>query len=118
MTRSTATPFHPPIGVSLHGLAHQFDARVVADADQHDRQIAGNAIAPQSRLPAPVADQHAGLRAAQRRGVDDRARQPAVHLGIGLGGVELPQQDLAVRPGQLEDAVGQARVVSIFPSAP
>ena len=109
---------HPPVGVSLHGLADQLDARVVADADQHDRQIAGDAVAPQPRLPAAVADQHAGLRPAQRGGVDDRAGQPAVRLGVGLAGVELPQQDLAVRPGQFEDAVGQARVVSISPSAP
>ncbi len=88
--------------------------RAVADADQHDRQIARDAIAPEPRLSAPVADQHAGFRAAQRGGVDDRARQPAVDLSIRLAGVELPQQDLAVRPGQLEDAVGQARVGVFF----
>ena len=87
---------------------------VVADAHQHDRQIARDAIAPQARLPAAVADQHAGLGPAQRRGIDDRAGQAAVDLRIGFGGVELPQQDLAVRPGQLEDAIGQARVVILL----
>ena len=91
---------------------------VVADPHQHDRQVARDAVAPQPRLPAPVADQDAGLRPAQRRGVDDRAGQSAVDLGIGLGGVELLQQDLAVRPGQLEDAVRQAGIVSTSRSAP
>ena len=50
-------------------------------------------------------------------GVDDRARQPAVELRVGLGGVELPQHHLAVRPRQVEDAVGQMPVLVLLGQA-
>ena len=43
-----------PVGVGLHELAHQFDIGRIADLQQHDRQIAGDGIAPQAGLPAAV----------------------------------------------------------------
>ena len=90
---------------------------VVANPHQHDRQIAGDAVAPQSRLPPPIAAENAGLGPAQRRGINDRAGQTAIDLGIRFGGAELLQQDMAVRPGQVEDAIGQAGIADIFRSA-
>ena len=39
-------PLQAPVGVGLHQLAQQIDIRQVADLQQHDRQIAGDGIAP------------------------------------------------------------------------
>ena len=100
----------PPPGVRLHHLPHEVDAARVADLQQHDRQVARDRIAPQPRLPAPVARSMLGVGAQRRLRVDDRAGQARVELRIGLAGVELAQHHLAVRPGELEHPVGQAPV--------
>jgi hypothetical protein len=49
--------------------------------------------------------------------VDDRTGQPGVKLGVGLSGVELAQDDLTVRPGQFEDAVGEMAVLIFLDQA-
>ena len=41
--------------MGLHELAHQVDVGRVADLQQHDRQIAGDGVAPEAGLPAAVA---------------------------------------------------------------
>ena len=61
-------------------------------------------------MPLPVAAQDARLGPPQGRGVDDRTGQTAIDLRIGFGSAQLLQQDQAVRPGQVEDAVGQTEV--------
>ena len=48
-------PLHPPVGVGLHGLPHQIEPHRVADADEHDRQVSGDSVAPQSRLSPSIA---------------------------------------------------------------
>ena len=40
----------PPVGVRLHELAHQLDIGGIGDLQQHDRQIAGDGVAPQARI--------------------------------------------------------------------
>ena len=54
-------PLQPPVRMRLDELAHQFDVFRRADLQQHDRQIAGDGIAPQARLGAAVFQQHAGI---------------------------------------------------------
>ena len=83
----------------------------VSDLQQHDRQVAGDGVAPQSRLPAPVAQENAGLRAQRRIGEDHGARKARVELRIRLGGIDLPQRHAAVRPREIEDAVRQMPVL-------
>ena len=101
--------------MGLHELAHELACcATIADAQQHDRQVAGDAVAPQSGLPAAVAGDHAAGRAEQRVGVQDAAGEPAVELRVGFGRVELPQHDLALRPGELEHAIGQVAVVVLL----
>ena len=110
-------PLEPPVRVRLHQLADQIDARCLRDLQQHDRQIARDRVTPQPRLAAPVAHQHA-RRAAQRCvRVQHRAREPAVKLRVGLGGIELPQHHLAVGPRQVEYAIGEAAVLILFDQA-
>ncbi len=38
--------FQAPVRVGLHELAHQIDIGRVSDLQQHDRQVAGNGVAP------------------------------------------------------------------------
>ena len=106
-----------PVGVGLDELAHQLDIGQVADAQQHDRQVAGNGVAPQAGLPAPVAHEHAAVGAQRGMGVDDRAGQASVELRVGLAGVDLAQHHLGVGPGQFEDAVGEAPILVFLDQA-
>ncbi len=104
----------PPPGVRLDQLARQLDVVGVADLQQHDRQVARDAVAPQPRLPATVAQQHRVVGAPARLRVDHRAGQARVELRIGLARVELAQHHLRVRPRQLEHAFGQAPVLVLL----
>ena len=61
--------------------------------------------------PRTFLRQNAGIGAAQTAGIDNRTGQPAVELGLGLGGVELLQNHLPMRPGQIEQAIGQMPIV-------
>ena len=103
--------FQTPVGVGLHQLAHQIDIGQVCDLQQHDRQIAGDRVAPQTGLPAMVLHENARVGAQRSIGVNHRAGQVAVQLRVGFGGVDLPQDHLAVGPGQFEDAIRQTPVL-------
>ena len=103
-----------PPGMRLHQLAHQLDVVGAGDLHQHDRQVTRDRVAPQARLAAPVAQQHAGLGAQAGLGIDHRAGQARVELRVGLAGVQLAQHHLRVRPGQLEHAVGEASVLVLL----
>ncbi len=104
-------PLQPPVGVRLNQLAHQFDVGQVADMQQHDGQIAGNGIAPEAGLAAPVLQQDAAVGAQAGMRVENRIRQTAVKLGVDLVRVDLAQQYLGMRPGQLEDTVGETAIL-------
>ena len=51
------------------------------------------------------------LNAALGIGVDDRTGEACMQLRVGLAGVELAQHNLAVRPGQIEDAIGKTAIL-------
>ena len=101
---------HPPPGVGANRLVHQFELVSIADADQHDRQIARDAVPPEPRLAATVAGDHRGARPAEARCVDQRPGQSSEGLCLLLGDRELLQHDRTPRPCQLDDAVGEARI--------
>ena len=82
-------PFQAPVGMGLHQLTHQIHIGRIADLQQHNRQIAGDGVAPQPGLPTPIADQHGGVGAQGGVGVNDRAGQARIQLRIGLTGIEL-----------------------------
>src|SRR2546425_13272291 len=95
----------------LHELPYEIDMSWVCDSKQHDWQIAGDCIAPKSGLVAAIFEEQA-LSSAQRRiGVDHRARKPAIKLCVGLRGVDLSQQYLAVRPGKVEGTFGETWIL-------
>ena len=101
---------HAPVGVRLDELPGDLDIGRVADAEQHERVIAGNAVAPQAALAPPVLAEQRGARPAGGMGVKERAGQAAVELGLALRGLELAERHLAVGPREVEGAVGHAGV--------
>ena len=106
--------FRAPVGVRLDHLLHHLDLLRVGDAQDDERRVAGNAVSPKAALSAAIIEQHAGRGASRGIGVNDRAGETGVELGIGLGEIELAQSHLAMRPGEIEHAVGHARVLIFF----
>ncbi len=108
----------PPIRMRLHYLPNQVDIGRIADLQQHDRQIAGDRVAPQARLAAMVVAQDAALGAQQGIGIEHGAGQAAEELSIGFGRVQLSQHYQTVRPRQIEYAIGQVRVLILVDQRP
>jgi len=91
--------------MGLGKLSHEIDVGLIADAQEHNRKIAGDSVAPQAGLSSPVAGYEAAPGTAVRVGIKDGARKPPIELCIGLCGTELPYDHLAVRPREIEHAV-------------
>ena len=85
MTRSTASRLHPPVFHRLERLAGDVELIDVGDADQDDRQIAGYAQRPQTRLPTAPALDGLRRRAQRGRGVDEVPGQTLVLPGLARG---------------------------------
>ncbi len=106
-------PFHPPIFHRLERLARHVELIDIGDADQEDRQIAGYAQVPQTRLPtAPAFD---GFRrwAQQGRGVNKVSGQMLVLPGLTSIDAEVVQLHLSLRPGERSGALEGADVVML-----
>lgn len=102
--------FQAPVRVRLHQLAHQVQIVRVGDAQQHDRQVAGDGMTPQRRLAAMVVQQHLVVGAQLRVDEQHACGQPLVEHGVFQRGVDLPAGDLALGQRQIEYAVGQTAV--------
>ena len=96
--------------MGLLKLTGQFNVGMIADLQENNGQITGNGIPPQTRLSPMIFDND--LRICPKRfiGKDYRTGQTSVKLGISLSGIDLPQSKLAVRPGQIENTVGQTAI--------
>jgi hypothetical protein len=79
--------------MGLSELSHELDIRLVTDAEEQDRQVAGDSVAPQAGLSAPVAGNEAARGAAARIGKENGPGQPSIQLGVDLGGAELAQNE-------------------------
>ena len=90
---------------------HQINVGCVPNLQQHNRQIAGNRIAPQARLSPAVVAQHRSLGPQRRVGVEDGTGKPPKTLCVSLRGIELPQDYLAVGPCKIKDAVCQMAIL-------
>ena len=104
-------PLQAPIRVRLDQLPYQVDVAGGGNLQQHDRQVAGDRVAPETGLPATVPDQNARGGTQRCIGIDHRAGKAAVELRIGFGGVELLQHHLTVRPCQFEHAIDQTAIL-------
>ncbi len=100
-----------PVGVAADQLPRQFDVRGIRNFQQYDRVIAGDRVSPESRLPALVAHEHAGVGAQRRICVDHGTGKAPVDLRIAGSRVDLTQHHAAVGPGEVEDAVREVPVL-------
>ena len=106
-----------PVGVSLHQLAYQVDIGRVANLQQHNRQIAGNGVAPQAGLPAAFLQEDARVGAKRRIGVDDGIGQACIEVRVGFGRVDLAQDHLIMGPCQFEDAIREPPILVFLDQA-
>ncbi len=74
-----------------HHLLDQMDVGRVADLHQHDRQVTGQALAPQAGLASPVAGQQCSAGAQAGIGVEHRGGHLLEEPGVGQRAVKLVQ---------------------------
>ena len=100
-----------PIGMGLDQLADERDLRCVGHPQQENGQIPGNAVAPKPGLTAAI--RAITLPGARKSaiGIQNASRQPAVKLRFRFGRIDLPQDDLALRPCQFEYAISKMAIV-------
>ncbi|MCY1390258.1 hypothetical protein D9M71_50740 [compost metagenome] len=91
---------HPPVLVGPQQLAEQRQVLVVVDAQQDDRQVAGNRQRPQPRLAAGAAADGFRRGAETHIGIQQRCGQAlVVRRFLGLD-IEIAQLHLGLGPGQ------------------
>jgi len=100
-----------PIRVAGYKLARQIDIRRVCNAQQHDRQIAGNGIGPQTRPALAIPAENARVGAQRSVGVDDRTGKTCVEPRIRFAGLEPAQDRLATRRRHCENAIGNLPIL-------
>ena len=91
-----------PVGVGLQQVAHQVQAGHVAHAQQHDGQVARDAVAPQPRLALAVAPQYAGVRPAGANGEDHGSEDGHQEGSEG----EVLVEELKLTPGDIVADIG------------
>ena len=85
-------------------LRHQdvpYERQVVrlGHADEDDREIAGDAVSPEGRLPQRAPCQNLPFGAQRRVGEEDAGAEPLEELGLLDGDTQVPERDLRVRIG-------------------
>ncbi len=91
---------HPPVFVSLQQLACDRDVVDIVDPQQHDRQVAGNAVAPERRWTGAAATDCCRRRPQRRVGEQHVPRQALEQAGLGCRDAQVPQLHLRLGPGQ------------------
>jgi len=96
----------------LKELLRDLDLGWVADTQQDDRNIAGDAMTPESTLSAPILKQHAGRSTPGGIGVNQSAGQSRIDLDLGFSGTKFTQGRIG--PGEIKGAVDHTGVVKFF----
>ena len=109
--------FQTPVRMGLYEMAHQIDIRLIFDLKQDDGQITGNGVAPETGLSAAVLDENARVGAKRCIGVDYRISNATVKLRIGLGGIDLAQEQLTVSPRQIKDTIRKPSILVFLDQA-
>ena len=92
--------FHPPVFMGFQQRPGDIEMFDVVDAQQHDRQIAGDTLAPQPGLWAGTGGDAARRRAQTGRRVDDMAGQPLEQPRVAGGDAKVVELHLGLCPGQ------------------
>ena len=91
---------HPPVFVRLQQLAGDVEVFHVGDAQQHDRQVAGNAHGPEPGLSAGAAQDGVGGRPQRRAGIQQMAGETLEQAGFARIDAEMMELHLRLGPGQ------------------
>ncbi len=106
-----ALPFEPPVLLCLQDLTHERQVVLLYHAHQQDRQVAGDAVRPETLLPEPRLGEDLRARSERPVSVEHARRQPFEKLGLFLRDAEVPQVALGMREGQGKGARGCAGIV-------
>ena len=99
-----AQALEPPVLLRLQHLPHERHVVVADDADEQDRQIAGDAVRPQTRLTELVRRDRVGVRAQRAVGAEHPRREPLEQQRLVARDAQVAQAALRVREGQREGA--------------
>ena len=93
-------PLQVPILVGTHELPDDVHFLVRLDAHQGNREIAGDAVGPESRRPQAVLGQHLRRRVQRGIGVEETIGQTLEEVRFVPGDPEVVQLNLGLGPGQ------------------
>src|SRR5436305_14410166 len=99
-----------PKGVRGQNFAHNFDVAAMTDHNDHNRQVAGNALAPKRALPFSAAAETRGWRSQLSLGKKNMCCQLSESLNISWADVEPAHFKLRMGPRCLEGARAGVRV--------
>ena len=105
--------FGAKIFLRTHQLLRQAHLGPVADRDERNRQIAGDAELPQF-FGRPGGPRNGFRHAKPRVGIDDPGGEPLKPALVFACNAEMTELDLAVRAGQREGARGHLRIVILL----
>ena len=90
----------PPVLVRAQELADDVEVLRLVDPDQHDRQVARDAVSPQAWCSPFVASQQARRRSERRVRVEDPVGQALEEMGLVRLDPQVMELDLRLRPGE------------------
>ena len=99
-----AQPLQAPVLLRLQHLPHQRHVVVADDAHEQNRQIAGNAVRPQTRLTSSFDAIVSGSRAQRAVGEEHPRRQTLEQQRFVVRDAQMAQAALRVREGERERA--------------
>ena len=104
-------PLQPPELLRLERLLHERDVVLLHHPHEKDREIARDAVSPQTALPERALGEK--LRRCAQRAVleEDPRSEPFVELRFLRSDIEVTQRDLRVRVSERERACRRRRVV-------
>ena len=103
-----------PKGVRGQNFAHHFDVADVTDHDDDNRQVAGNALPPESALTLPAAAETRGWRSQLSLREKDVCRQLLESLNISRADVEPAHLKLGMSPRSLEGTRARVKLRVAF----
>jgi hypothetical protein len=109
--------FETPVSVGLDELAYKMNISLIFNLEEHNGEITGNGVTPETRLASPVLDEDSRSGTQRGIGVYDRGGKTSIELRISFYGIDLPQEHLAVSPRQIKDAIGKAPVLIFLDKA-
>ena len=95
-------------------LRHQPDILIAGQGEQHDRQIAGKRLSPETGLSAAVGGHGLRIAAQFLTGENQRTGQTVIQSRVVFGGIQLAQHHLTVRPGDFEYPISNMMVTVFF----